>query len=388
MKKELRLILLMFIPLGMFAQNLVPNPGFENKISCPNDQDQLLYATPWYRPTGNTPDYFNRCSIVPQFNFLPGVPANYWGYQDAHNGDGYAGFASYNGGNGREYIAVPLLDTLRQGIRYCVSFYVSLSDSSYDGITPVSAYFSNTMVNDQSSGTYLPYTPQINSSIQNPLADTSNWTLISDSFTANGGEKYLTIGTFLPDSLLTIDTVIQPRPYSYVRFAYYYIDDVSVIPIASCIAGNDETICFQDSLQLGTQPNPDIVYGWQPLIGLSNANISNPRACPFTTTTYTLTQTQCNVTSFSNVTITVNHDCNSASNIVIPSTYYGNSQLQILGLESNSTVEIFDARGRQVYSAGDYQNDFWTYNLEAGIYFVRLIRPTQQVIYQKVCIIK
>ncbi len=190
-------------------------------------------------------------------------------------------------------------------------------------------------------------------------------------------------------SLGGYDTTVRYNPYPNIyKAAYYYLDDISVYEIADCNAGNNTTICFKDSLQLGTFSDSIATFLWQPSNGLSNPAIGNPKASPFAATTYTLTQTQCNIVSTSTVTVTVEHDCNSAPNIFIPTIFYGNENLFVSGLESNSMLEIFDARGRLIFSAADYQNDFWTYELDAGIYFVRLTMSDGEVMRQKFCVVK
>jgi hypothetical protein len=221
-----RSIVFLFCVLFIKAhgQNLVPNPSFENYSLCPNNQAQINRASPWRQPTNNTPDYFNACTTQ---TFI-GVPHNSLGYQNARTGNAYAGFGSYYNcsWNCREYIEVQLINTLIQNKKYCVSFYVSLADSSYNGLSSIGAYFSDTLINDQSTLSALPVMPQINSSLQIPLIDTANWMLISDTFVANGGERYMVIGTFASDSQLIV-TNIRPNP-SNVKWVYYYIDDVSV----------------------------------------------------------------------------------------------------------------------------------------------------------------
>lgn len=386
MRLTLWILLLFFLHFQVQGQNLVPNPSFEDYSQCPNSQDQLDRAVGWFKPTANSSDYFNAC--FPDMVFGQDVPHNFLGYQNARTGNAYAGFCPYYycSGDCREYISTQLIQPLEANVRYCVSFYVSLADSSLDAIAPIGAYFSNVQINDQSSITNLPYTPQINYTIQ-PLRDTMNWMLITGSFVATGGENYIIIGTFSSDAQLQIDTVRDNGQPIQIG-AYYYVDDVSVVRISDCVAGNDSTICFGDSLQLGTLPDSDIVYSWLPATGLSNASIANPKASPFLTTTYTLTQTQCDVTSTSTVTVTVKHDCNTYPRIIVPSSFFGNQQVLVLGLESGSQLEIYDARGRRVYNAIDYQNDFWTAGLAAGIYVVRLTRPNQQTIVQKIGVVR
>jgi hypothetical protein len=369
------------------GQNLVPNPSFEVFSSCPNAISQIYKATYWIQPTANDPDYYNACySGSP--NGSVDVPHNFQGFQNARSGNAYAGIACYYGFDSRDYIEVPLTETLVAGRKYCVTFYVSLSDSSWDGISPIGTYFSNTLINDQSTISNLPYIAQVNSPQQIPISDTTNWIMISGIFTASGGEKYMTIGTFCPDSLLARDSTIRPRPNPNAKWAYYYVDDVSVIEIADCIPGTDAEICYKDSVQLGTIPDSNVAYSWQPTTGLSDPTIANPKASPSTSTTYTLTQTQCNAVSTATVSVIVKPDCNSAPNIFIPTILIGNQQLFIQGLESNSSLEIFDARGRIVFRDLDYQNNFWSAELSQGIYFIRLTRPDQQVIEQKLCIVR
>jgi len=245
------------------------------------------------------------------------------------------------------------------------------------------AYFSPTMVSDMSTIVNLPYQLQIESPAGVPISDEINWVKISGTYTAIGNETFITIGNFHPTSQTTSDSLGGSW-----HWAYYFIDDVSVIEIADCNAGNDAAICFNDSLQLGTTADTNAVYLWNPSNGLSNSGIANPKASPFSTTTYTLTQTQCNVIATSTVTVTVNHDCNSASTIFIPTILKGSEQLFIQGLEANSLLEIFDMRGRLICSLADYQNEFSVFALAQGNYILRLTRPDGEVMRQKLCVLK
>ncbi|NCX95772.1 MAG: hypothetical protein EBX41_05055 [Chitinophagia bacterium] len=64
--------------------------------------------------------------------------------------------------------------------------------------------------------------------------DTLNWEKIQGSFTANGTEKFITIGLFFDSSHFmrmgintrTGDTVVGRG----ALYAYYFVDDVSVLP--------------------------------------------------------------------------------------------------------------------------------------------------------------
>jgi hypothetical protein len=215
------------------------------------------------------------------------------------------------------------------------------------------------------------------------LIDTMNWVRVSGIFIASGGERFIMLGNFYDDD--QTDTLATP---AFCVMAYYYIDDVSVYEISDCFAGSNTTICYRDSIQLGVPPQPNIVYSWLPVEGLSNASISNPTASPDTTITYTLTQMECDAVSTSSVTVTVDHGCHSAPTIIIPSILFGNQNLFISGLESNSKLELFDDRGRLIFSQEDYQNGFWSTNLGQGMYVARLTRPNGETLQQKVGVVR
>ena len=121
------------------GQNLVPNAGFEMDSVCPNNISEIYYARPWFQPhtwNGNTAnssssDLYNFCD-----NGLSrdvGVPWNdgFNSYQLARTGHGYSGIIPYSDTmNYREYIEIPLIDTLVANSIYCVKYYVSLLDDA------------------------------------------------------------------------------------------------------------------------------------------------------------------------------------------------------------------------------------------------------------------
>lgn len=360
--------------------NLVPNPSFEQFDTCPNNLDQLSYASYWYNPNNSSPDYFNSCG--------GNVPQNAPGWQMPRTGNAYGGFSAYNyyyngsGLNIREYVGVPLIDTLQRGKHYCVEFYVSLSDSSYWAINRLGLYLSNNPATNV-IGETLSYIPQIAFDTNELLTDKIGWMRISGTYLAAGGERYVTIGNFYADN--QTDTIGQ---LGVAIAAYYYIDDVAVYEITDCDAGNNASICYQDSVQLGVVSSPGVVYSWSPLVGLNNSNISNPKASPDTTITYVLSQLECDWISYDTVTITVNQDCHTAPAIVIPSIIYGDQEFFITGLEQNSKLELYDVRGRLLYSFEDYENNFWTWHLAQGIYVAHLLRPNGEWVAQKFCVVR
>jgi gliding motility-associated-like protein len=226
---------------SMWAQqNLVPNGSFEEYYSCPISNDvgnnQLELAKGWWKPSLGTSDYFNRCH-----NGIVGVPNNFWGYQEAYEGNGYVGIVpiSWNiqSGDytGSEYIQTQLLQPLTSCVEYHFEMRVNLSNLSRYGHSRLGALFTKSPLQTNSIDA-IPSNPQV---INNNgyLIDTADWVLVSGNFTATGSEKYLCIGYFF-DNVQGDSIVFQP-PIGFPSegYSYYYIDNVSLIevgPVGSC----------------------------------------------------------------------------------------------------------------------------------------------------------
>ena len=58
------------------AQNMVPNPSFENHTVCPASYGELYKCENW-SSFGYSPDYFNACSP----DTIVNVPQNEFGFQ-------------------------------------------------------------------------------------------------------------------------------------------------------------------------------------------------------------------------------------------------------------------------------------------------------------------
>lgn len=249
MKSLFYIIFLLGLFTKCFSQiNLVPNSSFEEFINCPGLEDSsrfINYMPPWFSPNYGTPDFLNSCnnSTIP----VIGVPYNGGGYQLAHTGNGYADFA-WEQSEGCEYLSVKLISQLQEGKKYCVEFYVNLINHAYFGYDRIGAYISKDSLCVPTYG-YLHFIPQVENPAGNVIIDTLNWTLISGSFIAQGGEQFITIGNFSPDSLvqtLINDTVIGDWPY-------YNLDDVSVTLCDSTQGVNE---IEWDKFNFNIYPNP------------------------------------------------------------------------------------------------------------------------------------
>ena len=230
-------IITFFVFSGLFAQNLVINPSFEEYLQCPEKMSNLEEdVVGWSAPTLGTTDYFNSCSSK------MGVPYNFIGNQEVKFGNGFAGFYLKAPNNYREYIQGKLSETLETGRRYSLSFYISLAESSKYGVSEIGIFFSQNQIKTKSkrflSLTKLYETEKIMNFIKigdyNYFMENNGWMKLEAEFVAEGGENYFTIGNFHTDMHTTLR-----KAKGIKEIAYYYVDMVSVTPL-------DEVQLFND----------------------------------------------------------------------------------------------------------------------------------------------
>lgn len=205
--------------------NLVPNPSFENRVACPEFLGQVPLGAPWEPPTQGTSDYFNNCST----GVLVNVPGNFAGTQTAFSGQAYMGAIVYRDtGNGplttyREYIQAPLIAPLVSGVTYRLSFQVSRAEQSPAAVADIGAHFSSYPVQLPGDNYVLPVTPQVVNPVTNLLLSTTAWMEIAGTFTATGGEAFITLGNFQSDAATTVTQLSAVDEYTY-----YYFDEISL----------------------------------------------------------------------------------------------------------------------------------------------------------------
>jgi hypothetical protein len=209
---------------------LVCNPDMELYSFIPLNAGQIAFVSCWTQPHSSSSTEFYSMNST-DANLSP--PLTGFGYQNTHSGANMGGFSTYienppQGTNYREYIQARVAQPLLAG-KYRVSFYVSLANSSKRATGNMGAYIS-TIRPLQSTTTWGPLnnlTPQIvYSSI---ISDTTNWVLVTDTFTASGGEMFITIGNFDRDNVQPRQNV-QSAMNTQSNFAYYFIDDFVLAP--------------------------------------------------------------------------------------------------------------------------------------------------------------
>ncbi len=231
---SITICLLLFFGIHSEAQNLVSNHSFESISNCPTSNSQYHLASPWQKPLSSitTPDLFNSCFSGGGSCTAMGVPGNFAGSANARTGSGYAGIITkYTVSNLREYLVIQLSTPLVTNITYNVGVYIRLADHSRYSTNHFGLHLSNGMLS-QTGGCCNNGTINLNPSIEESavVSDRNNWTLVGGTYTASGGEQYLTIGCFSPDNQNNIvDHGSQGGSCALVTAgAYYYVDDAFV----------------------------------------------------------------------------------------------------------------------------------------------------------------
>ena len=236
------------------AQNLVPNPSFEDFEDCPFLAGQISEAYGWYNALGSC-DYYHECG-----NNGFGIPINKGGGGQARTGMAYGQLATWSRliENGREYVGIELIEQLQTNVDYRIDFYISLQDSLNHAVRNIGAHFSG-LPHQPGLSAFLALTPQVQYEDTAFLDEKLGWMRVSGTFTASGGERYLAIGNFDNDS--NTDTISVPsggslvnHPEGFWDVAGYFIDDVSVIPDSIYLdAGSVE----MEERELTLYPNPN-----------------------------------------------------------------------------------------------------------------------------------
>lgn len=214
------------------AQNLVANGSFEEYLSCPGSYSlnpAEFRVNEWRSLTNGSPDYFNTCS-----EGEAAVPYNWAGVSEAFDGFGYAGLYTYMSQpkEYREYLHTRLTEPLVKDSLYHIEFRYKLSSYSKYSIDRIGILLSDslkTLHHDR----VLKVDPSISFVKDSALTpETGAWELATAEYKAKGNERFLTIGNF-SDDVNTRSYYIRSRPASepmLAHSAYYYIDDVKVIP--------------------------------------------------------------------------------------------------------------------------------------------------------------
>jgi len=203
------------------AQNLIPNPGFEDLIKCPTkfykDSSNIAQARGWFSVGHTGAELFNTCAGAFKET---SVPKNFSGKCFPHQGLGYAGFLNY-----MNDMQIKLSAPLNPGWHYRVSLFVeSPWDSAF--YVPEDASYIRFFISE--SPTLAAYQElhreeagRLKRNKDSLIYMHNHWMEVSAMYTAKGGEQYFAFGGF------------HNLPYFYRKAdhnAYYFVDDISITP--------------------------------------------------------------------------------------------------------------------------------------------------------------
>jgi OOP family OmpA-OmpF porin len=235
-----KLFFLTFLKFIAQSDNLVSNGSFEDYNKCPNDISQISRAKHWRTPSKGTSDYFNSCSI----NKNASVPDNSAGHSYAHGGNGYGHFGVFARQNNvrYEFIQTKLIESLKSGQSYCLTFFVknaTVSTLKYSGI---SCLLSSKEININDWQFYNEEDLSNNIYIDNKVSikNKYEWQKVCVNILPKGGERYLTIGF---TKVADLNNLSKNNEVS----SSYYIDDISLIKVSDCICGQE--VILKDTIQ-------------------------------------------------------------------------------------------------------------------------------------------
>ena len=254
MSRRLLFLSFLFLGLSLNAQNLVPNPSFEDTTvqRFSNYRPNL-----WVSPNNGSPDYFSPLNDS-TLRFPTSAPNSFYGYQFAKDGIAYMGLwiNSINNVFHREYIQTKLDSSLKKDSTYCLQLFVSLADSMhYSSRNQLGVFFSRNAVS-LNSHTAMPYTPQLIVSPNNYIDDKTNWMQFDLTYTANGKKDYITIGNFNDTSSVDTSYVGSGGVHSDHFTTYYFIDNLYLGDCDSVPKQSTGLINLEKAAQPRIYPNP------------------------------------------------------------------------------------------------------------------------------------
>jgi outer membrane protein OmpA-like peptidoglycan-associated protein len=173
-----------------------------------------------------------------------GIPSNIYGFEDHIEDDAgskYIGLVLYKPGKSageRSYVTIPLGNSenpikLKENLKYCVEFSISLSESSKFAINNISALFSKELLQTSTGAIYNSSDRLIKGQGNKVYSGFYGWEKVCNIYTAKGDEKFITIGNFDKNESTKFEAVKKPidSEAESLSHAYYYIDNVIITQI-------------------------------------------------------------------------------------------------------------------------------------------------------------
>lgn len=242
-------LLMLFVTINSYAQNMVLNPSFEDvnesELSCNyyNTTSFNNSMVNWKTKFGTT-DIYNTAIDINCVMHPNNSSAASYGFQNPNIGNSYVGIAiGVNNTPARESIQGELSEPLEAGKTYLIKFYVSLADKRSYAINNFGIKFlTSDYTGNISDITADAYSTEI-------VTDKIGWTELEMEFTPEiDGHTHFIIGNFFPNNE---NEIIQLDENPWIENStYYFIDDVSIVE------NKDVSTSDIDNQEFTIYPNP------------------------------------------------------------------------------------------------------------------------------------
>jgi len=242
--KATTLLLFIFLVYTYQAQvaNLVENGSFEIIKGKVKGLGCVDASADWKNVTSAKADLFVKENKLP----IVLTSGNSYGKEEPKEGDNYAGLVVYSPKDkiARNYITSPLAQPMLKGKKYCVSMYISLAEGSKFATNNLGINFHKKQPKQEDNKTIIEKTSILHH-YSKLVSATYGWEKICGTYIAEGGEEFITIGNFTATDKTKTEKAIKIKDYKGLLsdFAYYFVDDISVILVdqkSACECGNQE----------------------------------------------------------------------------------------------------------------------------------------------------
>jgi gliding motility-associated-like protein len=267
----LKIVVALFIfYLGLihhtFAQNLVPNPSFEEIDSIPCKWaargEFNVFFKDWFQPTRGTTDVYSTFVDSSCFAHCYSTHEGALGHQAPKSGNVYSavvtsGFGC-SGWGYREYVSVKLKQQLNPNLTYYGEMYISHADYANRATNNIGMFFTKDSIamHDIWDCGNIEGIPQINE--DNIIYDNDNWVKVSGYFNIDQPVQYLVIGNLYEED----ETIIEDVGFFKDTYGHwagrYFLDDILVRPVL--VVTPDTLVCQGNSVELKASGSP--IYGW------------------------------------------------------------------------------------------------------------------------------
>ncbi len=290
-----------------YAQNLIPNAGFENWDGTTgpgaSSLDGLLN---WYNANGTVDHHHTSLSGNNLTGLDPcplGQGAMDCGYTIA--GESVIGCWKGNGDGSREWAGVQLTQPLESGACYKVSFWIQNKEDNPDFLYETNqwgVFFSETQF-PAFSVNVTDYTSRLDQIVmtEEVVGDTI-WHYFEFDYQANEAYQYAYFGY---QGNVATSTFTAANSTDPLLGFYAWFDEVSIVKITSELTvSNDTIICSGDSVLVTANSNSPVVWSH-----LAPDTVSSFWATPQTTTTfYVRTQGTTDCSILDSIVIGVNQE--------------------------------------------------------------------------------